>query len=244
MNKTFADIHLEKKGKASDKWESYLSYYEKIFSPLRKNNLSLLEIGIQNGGSLETYSEYFKNAKTIIGCDKKQKCSLLKYSDPKINLVIGDINTNETYQKILNISDSLDIIIDDGSHISSDIIISFLKYFPLLRKGGIYIIEDTHTLYTKQYGGGLFNQNSAINFFKLLIEVLNYEFWHNDITISNYLSTFFPKDLPKFIDEGWIESIEFRNSIITIIKSVNPGHKKLGKKIVTGSEMNVQKIEI
>ena len=244
MNKTFADIHLEKKGKASDKWESYLSYYDKIFLPLKQNNISLLEIGIQNGGSLETYLEYFKNAKNIIGCDKKQKCSLLKYSDPKINLVIGDINSNEVYQKIQKISDSYDIIIDDGSHISTDIIISFLKYFPLLRKGGIYIIEDTHTLYSKKYGGGLFNQNSAINFFKLLVEILNYEFWKNDINISNYLSTFFPRELPKFIDEGWIESIEFRNSIITITKSIKSGHNKLGKKIVAGSEMSVQKIEI
>ena len=188
--------------------------------------------------------KYFKNAQSIVGCDKKQKCSLLKYSDPKINLVIGDINSNEVYQKIQNISDSYDIIIDDGSHISTDIIISFLKYFPLLAKGGIYIIEDTHTLYSKQYGGGLFNQNSAINFFKLLVEILNYEFWKNDINISNYLSTFFPRELPKFIDEGWIESIEFRNSIITITKSIKSGHNKLGKKIVAGSEMSVQKIEI
>jgi len=90
----------------------------------------------------------------------------------------------------------------------------------------------------------LFNQNSAINFFKLLVEILNYEFWKNDINISNYLSTFFPRELPKFIDEGWIESIEFRNSIITITKSIKSGHNKLGKKIVAGSEMSVQKIEI
>ena len=244
MAHTLKDLHLKKKGKVSVKWNSYLSYYEKVFLPFKNNNISLLEIGIQNGGSLETYLKYFKNAQSIVGCDKKQKCSLLKYSDPKINLVIGDINSNEVYQKIQNISDSYDIIIDDGSHISTDIIISFLKYFPLLAKGGIYIIEDTHTLYSKQYGGGLFNQNSAINFFKLLVEILNYEFWKNDINISNYLSTFFPRELPKFIDEGWIESIEFRNSIITITKSIKSGHNKLGKKIVAGSEMSVQKIEI
>ena len=64
-----------------------------------------------------------------------------------------------------------------------------------------------------------------------------------DININHYLSTFFPKNIPLFIKQGWIESIEFRNSTITINKSLKPGHKKLGQRKVTGNEMIVQKIE-
>ena len=115
MNKTFADIHLEKKGKASDKWESYLSYYDKIFLPLKQNNISLLEIGIQNGGSLETYLEYFKNAKNIIGCDKKQKCSLLKYSDPKII-----VNSQKVLNKKYTMVSSVLIATEDKPEVKID----------------------------------------------------------------------------------------------------------------------------
>ena len=46
--------------------------------------------------------------------------------------------------------------------------------------------------------------------------------------------------IPSFIGEGWVESIEFRNSIITIRKSKNSGHEKLGKRIITGTELTVK----
>ena len=36
---------------------------------------------------------------------------------------------------------------------------------------------------------------------------------------DKYLSTFCSKDVPKFIKEGWIDSIDFRNSLITVRKS-------------------------
>ena len=57
---TFAAIHDKKQGKASDKWESYLEFYDELFTPLKKNPITLLQIGVQNGGSLETYAEYPK----------------------------------------------------------------------------------------------------------------------------------------------------------------------------------------
>ena len=37
----------------SDKWNIYLSKYEDVFSPYRELPVRLLEIGIQNGGSLQ-----------------------------------------------------------------------------------------------------------------------------------------------------------------------------------------------
>ena len=60
-------IHKEKTGKVSDKWESYLPYYDSLFEKYRSQNLNLLEIGVQNGGSLETWKTFFKNAACLIG---------------------------------------------------------------------------------------------------------------------------------------------------------------------------------
>lgn len=233
---SFKEIHNKKTGKASDKWESYLDYYEELFKNLRNNDIRLLEIGIQNGGSLDTYLEYFKKAKILIGCDINPNCSLLTYEDKKVHVVVGDANDEATYQKILGINNEFDIIIDDGSHVSIDILNSFLSYFQHLKPGGIYVIEDTHTLYSKNFGGGVLNEFSVYNFFKKLVDVVNYEWWGNQINLDEYLSTFFLRGVPAFITEGTIDSVEFRNSIITIRKSQTPGHQKLGQRLIRGSE--------
>ena len=241
----FKELHSNNTEKVSDKWESYLDYYNEIFLPFKNKNISLLEIGIQNGGSLQTYLNFFKNAEMIIGCDIDNKCENLNYDDKRIKIIVGNINSNEIYNKISSLNNQIDILIDDGSHITSDIIISFIKYFSIIKPGGVYIIEDLHCLYdsysTKHYGGGILNENSAIHFFKKIIDVINSEFWTNKISLQTYLSQFFPKDLPKILIDGSIKSIEFRNSIITIRKSKIGETNKLGKRMITGKEMKVKK---
>ena len=123
----------------------------------------------------------------------------------------------------------------DGSHQNNDIISSFLLYFPLVKPGGLYVIEDTHTLYLNRWGGGILNEFSAYSFFKKLIDVINIEFWSDQISIDVYFRTFFSlEQMPSFIKQGWIESIEFRNSMVIIRKSKVGKSDKLGDRIITG----------
>lgn len=242
-NKTIDALHRGKKGKVSDKWSSYLGYYDFIFSQLRQLPVSMLEIGIQNGGSLETWLEYFSKAEKLVGCDINPKCKNLEYADPRIKVVVGDANTTAIFQEVRDISSSFDIIIDDGSHVSNDILVSFINYFPLLKPGGIYVVEDTHTLYMDGFGGGLLNDSSAYCFFKKLIDVVNFQFWSDGVTLGSYFRTWFPLDAtPSLIIDGWVESIEFRNSIITIRKSSEKGHGKLGDRLIVGEEAIVQSL--
>jgi hypothetical protein len=238
---TINQLHREKTGKVSDKWASYLTYYDALFKPLCHQPISLLEIGVQNGGSLETWSSYFTRAKLIIGCDIDQKCGTLLFTDPRIHIVVGDANEGPAFQAIRAISSDFDIVIDDGSHRSMDILNSFVNYFPMLKPGGVYVVEDTHTLYKGAFGGGLLNDFAAYAFFKKLVDVVNFEFWREDCAISIYFSTFFPQGAtPDFILEGWIESISFRNSIVTITKALSPNHNKLGERILVGDFAPVQ----
>jgi len=102
----------------------------------------MLEIGIQNGGSLEIWRRFFPRAEIIVGCDIYPPCAALTYDDPAIRVVIGDVNAADVLTQILSLSDSFDIIIDDGSHLSSDIIKSFALYFPKLASRGTYVVED------------------------------------------------------------------------------------------------------
>jgi hypothetical protein len=238
-------LHRTKSGKASDKWASYLPYYDFLFGPLRDQAIDMLEIGVQNGGSLDTWSQYFQNGRNFIGCDIDTDCAQLSYDDPRISIVVGDANAATAFQTIKNICSEFDIIIDDGSHKSIDILNSFVNYFPLVKPGGIYVVEDTHALYSSQFGGGILNEYSAYAFFKRLIDVTNFQFWRADLSISTYFSTFFPDgNTPSFITDGWIESIDFRNSIITIIKSHQADHEKLGARVIVGTSAQVQNLGI
>ncbi len=237
---TIEHIHREKTGKVSDKWTSYLAVYDELLKAYRTQAISLLEIGVQNGGSLETWSRYFSQAKVLIGCDINERCRQLEYDDKRVKVVVGDANQLATHQEIVSISNEFDIIIDDGSHISKDILNSFCLYFPLLRPGGLYVIEDTHTLYKQAWGGGILNDNSAYQFFKKIIDVINLQFWGNELPLELYFSSFFHKDnMPAFIKQGWIESIEFRNSMVVIRKSLEAGNQKLGQRMVTGTMAQV-----
>jgi len=229
------EIHKQNIGKVSDKWSSYLPVYDQLFEKYRIEKLSLLEIGVQNGGSLETWKTFFENASVLIGCDIDKLCGDLQYDDSRVHVVVGDANHSNTLEKIVKICNSFDIIIDDGSHQNNDIISSFLLYFPLVKPGGLYVIEDTHTLYLNRWGGGILNEFSAYSFFKKLIDVINIEFWSDQISIDVYFRTFFPlEQMPSFIKQGWVESIEFRNSMVIIRKSKVGKRDKLGDRIITG----------
>jgi hypothetical protein len=49
-------------------WHGYTSFYEKLFEPIRFNPIHFLEIGIDQGGSLLAWQDYFSNG-TIYGID-------------------------------------------------------------------------------------------------------------------------------------------------------------------------------
>lgn len=99
MKETLVDFYRHhKSGNVSDKWEIYLTEYDRIFLLFREALVDMLEIGVQNGGSLDIYAKYFTNAKNIIGCDINPKCADIKFTSQKITLVIGDINKNKTRQ--------------------------------------------------------------------------------------------------------------------------------------------------
>lgn len=53
--RSISTIRRSELGKVRGKWEFYLAYYASLFKPLRNEPISLLEIGVQNCVSLETW---------------------------------------------------------------------------------------------------------------------------------------------------------------------------------------------
>lgn len=234
-------LHRGKSGKISDKWSSYLPYYDKLLAPLRDAPIRMLEIGVQNGGSLETWAQYFHQAELFVGCDIDPRCGQLRYEDARVKVVVGDACAAPAISQIVELSARYDLVIDDGSHKSDDILNAFINYFPLLSPGGIYVVEDACCLYMNDFDGGLLHERSAYAFFKRLVDVLSFEFWDAPVSINQYLRTFFDtRQTPAFIVDGWVDSIEFRNSVITIRKAEQPGHRKLGERVTVGTVAQVQ----
>jgi hypothetical protein len=116
----------------------YLQHYARIFAAYKDAPINVLEIGVANGGSLRTWQQYFTQA-TIIGVDIQPKC--VQYAGDRMIVEIGS-QTDESFLEGIARKYQPQIIIDDGSHLSSHQIISLECLFPLLPAGGIYVIED------------------------------------------------------------------------------------------------------
>ena len=232
--KTLKDLYQNHSGKVSHKWTSYLNVYEDKLRHYQKLPIKFCEIGIMNGGSLEIFSKYFSSAELILGCDIDPKCKKLHFGEPNVKFVVGDVNNEKIKHQIIQHS-KFDIIIDDGSHQSDDIIKTFCNYFKHLKHEGVYIIEDLHCSYQREYKGGLFFPISSINFFKKLVDIINYEHWGIEKK-KEWLLRGFVENYKINIDNIELEqinSIEFINSLCFIKKKPSK-ENVIGKNIVVG----------
>jgi GT2 family glycosyltransferase len=235
-NKTIHQLYLEHQGKVSDKWTLYLNEYDRLFSGYRNKPISLLEIGIQNGGSLEIWSKYFSNASALIGVDINQACARLSYDDPRISVIVGDANAPEVRKQVFKHSPQFDIVIDDGSHFSSDIVKSFALYFQHVVEGGIFIAEDLHCSYWIQFEGGLFDPYSSMSFFKLLADIISHEHWGIPKLRADILRGIFTKYGCEIDEESLaqVHSVEFINSMC-VVRKAPAADNSLGRRFIAGS---------
>ncbi len=236
--KTLYETH---QGKVSEKWALYLNNYDHILAPYRSQAISLLEIGVHNGGSLEIWSKYFPQAAHIIGCDNNEKCQTLHYDDARIQVIIGDAREKSTKQHILNASPNFDIIISNGSHASGDIVRNFADYFDHLNDNGTFIIEDLRCSYWQEFDGGLYHPHSAISFLKNLADVVNHEHWGLLLRNDKILEPIFQRYhavAPNSL--AHIHSVTFANSMCIITKRA-PSENELGTRIIAGQEAVIEK---
>lgn len=241
LNK-LASEYARHNGKVSFRWSSYLPVFERSLLQYRDQPISMLEIGVLNGGSLELWGKYFSNAKLIFGCDTNPDCANLKFEDPRIHLLIGDATQEDVIDRLALLSSKFDLVIDDGSHRSMDIIRSFVHLFPRLTSDGLYVVEDLHASYWDQYEGGLYHPYSSMSFFKRLADVINHEHWGVACArskplegIANHLGISFDEQML-----ASLHSIEFVNSMCLIRKKPSDGNS-LGQAVIAGDTESVVK---
>jgi hypothetical protein len=129
----------------------YLRHYERLLRHIREEPFQLLEIGVADGASLRTW-EKFLPAATIIGVDIREHCR--RFEGGRVTVEIGS-QADPEFLSTLAAKYQPSVIIDDGSHQSAHIFLTFERLFPALRPGGIYIIEDTYLQHVdpKNYHG-------------------------------------------------------------------------------------------
>jgi hypothetical protein len=234
-------LYAEHRGNVSDKWSAYLEVYEALFDGLRDSSVRLLEVGVQNGGSLEIWAKYFPKAALVLGCDIDELCGDLRFSDPRIQVIVGDATQDDVVREISNSSSSFDVIIDDGSHRSSDIIGTFARLLPLVSAGGIYIIEDLHCSYWDEWGGGLNRPLTAMQFFSRIADGLNLQAWGGTEDLAEYLSPFIDDDsVGEFLSAvRSVQQVSFYPSMCVIHVGGRGRHADVGPRVIAGVQAPV-----
>jgi demethylmacrocin O-methyltransferase len=150
------------------------------------------------------WKRYFYKG-TITGIDLYDKSAL---QENRLKIYQGDQTDPNFLRNVSAAEGPFDIIIDDGSHINSHIIISFETLFPLMPSGGIYVIEDTQTSYWPKYEGSTAAMDtipSAMNYFIRRVHAINRAEWLTD------------ESHPELPDQG-IASISFYHNLIFVVK--------------------------
>jgi len=157
------------------KWDNYPEVYMEVFDGLRgRKDLKILEIGVLHGGSLELLRAFFDKSSRIMGIDIDNKCANVATDDTSIR--IGSSTDPDFLNKCVKELGGIDIVIDDGSHDSRHQRIAFETLFPLLKDGGIYLIEDLEHSYYWGSRGLFFLPFTFMNYAKRTSEQVNSAF--------------------------------------------------------------------
>jgi hypothetical protein len=151
-------------------YHKHFEAHKKLASP--ENKIIILEIGVQNGGSLDLWNKYFGPDNCVIyGIDIDSRC--LSLTRDNIKIFIGDQGNIDFLEDIKSKIPSVDILIDDGGHTMIQQINTFNVLFDHVKSGGVYLCEDTHTSYWTSHGGGYRNPATFMEYSKGLIDSLN-----------------------------------------------------------------------
>ena len=172
----FEQFFFEEKHHILDKWLHYFDAYERFFSKYKGKDIAILEIGVYKGGSLQMWKHYFQgknNRVKVYGIDIVEECKLLEEED--IEIFIGSQEDRDFLRGVKEKTGQVDIVIDDGGHYMNQQIVAFEELFDIVKEDGIYLCEDIHTSYMKQFGGA-YKGDTFVEYSKNLIDDLHAQY--------------------------------------------------------------------
>lgn len=216
-NPLAAYFNANQDGRLIHKWLHYFDIYHRHFAPYRDRTVTIVEFGVYHGGSLQMWRHYFGSRARIIGVDIDPRCAEL--TGPGIEVRIGDQADPEFLRRLVAEVGPIDVVIEDGGHTMEQQLTTFRELWPAVTDGGLYLVEDLHTSYWSEYGGGYRRQGTFIEYAKSLVDTLHA--WH-----SRDEHSFVVDDLTRSI-----RGMHFYDSVLVLDKAVveAPTHRKTGK---------------
>lgn len=122
---------------------SYIDSYEALLDSYRHTPINFLEIGIGFGSCLEMWTNYFHPDSKIYGLDNEdfqifKNFGIIQYADSKSQDARDQLFGDTKFE----------VIVEDGEHTIDAQLVTFKNYFPLVKEGGIYILEDVQNCYS------------------------------------------------------------------------------------------------
>lgn len=160
----------------------YHVWYERHFSAIRNERLTLLEIGVAGGASIRMWEDYFPQAQ-IIGVDCIPECK--RFESAHTRIFIGDQANPDFLRHVAgDIGTPLTVVIDDGGHLMHQQQVALCVLFPFVRSGGFYVIEDIETSYYPDYlGGKPGKEGTTIAALKRIIDLLQEPYHREPVDI-------------------------------------------------------------
>lgn len=202
------------------KWLHYFEVYHRHFERFRGKPVTVLEFGVNQGGSLQMWRSYFGRRARIYGVDIDPRCRRL--AGRRMKILIGDQEDRDFLRSVVAETGPIDVVIEDGGHHMGQQIATFEEVYPHVRDGGVFLIEDLHTSYWKAYGGGYRKPGTFMEYAKSLTDQLNA--WHSkerdQLAVDDFTRT--------------TRSMHFYDSIIVFEKATvtRPRHEKTGRDVL------------
>jgi hypothetical protein len=134
----------------SVKHSSYFLVYEELLARYRDTDVTFVEVGVLNGGSLFMWRDYFGPKARIIGVDLNPLAR--RWQDEGFEIHIGSQSDPAFWADFFAKVGPVDVLLDDGGHTNEQQVVTSECAIPHIRDGGLLIVEDTHTSYFREFG--------------------------------------------------------------------------------------------
>ena len=140
-----------------NRWLEYADHYERHL-PRRGTGrgVRLLEIGVQSGGSVQMWHDWFgAGALHYVGVDVDARCLRFARPEQQLHIAIGSQLNASFLLSLCRAHGPFDVVIDDAAHMAAHIRRSLQVLFPddrcMAASSSLYVVEDLHTMMMPNY---------------------------------------------------------------------------------------------
>ena len=135
-------IYNKVEGRGIHKCSHYFEVYNTHLAHFIGQEVHIVEIGIQSGGSLEMWKHVFGRKAHVYGIDIDP--AVRSFADEQTRIFVGDQADRSFWATFREQAPRIDILIDDGGHLAEMMTVTLEEILPHMSPNGVYLIEDIH----------------------------------------------------------------------------------------------------